>query len=176
MSRPTLKDKLSILQKIDLVLKAIAQNSHPLNASPDISYRELYNILTERGFNNAYIIGEFKLIIAKLLRDGYVASRKGGETHIDTDGNKNTYVVHYYSVTFEGIVFIESGGYIGQNEERKKTSNAQRSLHQLQQQQTKMQRWIVILTFVLAGTAIPSALYYILEIIDWIGTPFCRFH
>ena len=157
-------------------MKTIAQNSHPLHPAPDIPYQSLYNTMTERGFNNAYIAMEFDLILTKIIEDKYVSVRVGKVKSADKDGEWTSFDERYYSITFEGIILLDSGGYVGLNEERKTLSNVQHSLHLLQQQQTKMQRWIAILTFVLAITSIPAAVYYLLEILTFLAEPFYRFH
>lgn len=98
-------NKLSPLEKLDWVLKEIANNSHPINSSPDISHQDLYSILTQNGFNTGIIL-DYELIIKKLKKDGYIE-----ESVRSSD-------IYYYSITLEGKILLQRNGYTQQEKDR----------------------------------------------------------
>jgi hypothetical protein len=108
--------KLSPLERLDLVLKSIAQHSNP-----DIDMQMLYSRITQNNFNSAFVDGWIGVdkAVKKLLKDGFISEAIRDATHIDEKGEKTEYKIAWYSITFEGEVFLEQGGYISRS--RKET-------------------------------------------------------
>lgn len=106
----------------------------------------------------------------KLVKDGYV---NVNEQTRGMNMNKTPYVVECYNISFEGIFFINNGGYEKehQNNQKAEIESAELKKRQflLEEKHSSIQGQIVFLTLVIAiGTLIP-AVYYIIEILKFFG-------
>jgi hypothetical protein len=106
----------------------------------------------------------------KLVKDGYV---NVNEQTRGINMNKTPYVVECYNISFEGIFFINNGGYEKEHENNQKaeieSAELKRRQFLLEEKHSSIQGQIVFLTLVIAiGTLIP-AVYYIIEILEFFG-------
>lgn len=110
--------------------------------------------------------------LLKLVKDGYVNQ----ESEKTTDQIFNTpRTDHYYRISFEGLVFIKNGGY---ENHYAKIQMKENELSDLKSQQSRhstalvrLNRWLVILTWVIAIGTLVAGIYYLIEILKSFG--FC---
>jgi hypothetical protein len=108
--------------------------------------------------------------LLKLVKDGYVNTESDNSIDPLFKSPKKD---HYYKISFEGMVFIENGGY--ENEYRKNQkeqieySDLQKRQSLLEDKQLKTQNQLVFLTFLVALGTLIAGLYYVLEILDFFG-------
>lgn len=108
--------------------------------------------------------------LLKLVKDGYVNQ----DSENTTDQIFNTpRTNHYYKISFEGLVFIKNGGYQNQNDEIQRKQNelsdlkSQQSAHSISL--VRLNRWLVILTWVIAIGTFVAGIYYMIEILKAFG-------
>lgn len=108
--------------------------------------------------------------LLKLVKDGYVNTES--ENSIDPLF-KSPKKDHYYKISFEGMVFIENGGYENQNRENQRIENWNNEMTErqnaLEKKQVSSQFQIVVLTWIIALGTLIAGLYYVLEILDFFG-------
>lgn len=149
---------LSPLEKLDLILKEVADNSNP-----DITLHQIFSKLTDNGQNSAYLGGwsKVELIVIKLVDDKLIERLTISGSHIYQDGNSHSHIYNSYCITFDGEVFHQEGGYMGRfnRENADKFKNEATKSFQLEQTLilNKWTKWIFRATLV-------AAIYYLLEI------------
>lgn len=136
--------RISPIQQLDLVLQFIANDEF----SQGISRTD---ILSKINAGNEIKIGKSDLtkVLDKLVKDNYISRehRKHREDIFGFHDNKDPI---FYSIQWEGYVFISEGGYQGKRTENEKFIS-------LEAQQRSINRWMLVLTGVLAaGTAIQA--------------------
>jgi hypothetical protein len=112
----------------------------------------------------------FKSALLKLVKDGYVIEYS--ENKIDEIFNTPR-TNYYYDISFEGIIFINAGGY--ENEYQKNQMQKieyfelKKKQSLLEEKQLKTQFQLVLLTLIVALGTLIAGLYYILEILAFFG-------
>ena len=112
----------------------------------------------------------FKSALKKLEKDGYVYIVS--ENKISKIFNNNI-TEYFYSISFEGVIFLKYGGYVYQQVENqiekiqleKLQNNA---VHQANEQ-LSLHRQVVFLTWAIALGTLIAGIYYILEILAFFG-------
>ena len=104
--------------------------------------------------------------LLKLVKDGYVNQT----SKHSTDQLFNTpRTDHYYKISFEGLVFIDSGGYENQNRENQRIENWNNEMTErqnaLESKQSRNQGQLVVLTWIIAIGTLIAGVYYFLEIL-----------
>jgi hypothetical protein len=98
--------------------------------------------------------------LLKLAKDGYL------NEIIDISGTN-------YDISFEGIMFIKSEGYTNQNRQNHIKENENADLKSEQNRQAKvlvaLNRWLVFLTWIIALGTLIAAIYYLLEVLAFLG-------
>jgi hypothetical protein len=109
-----MQQPLSPIQKIDEVLRFIASKNGPDSDGPYF-YKSAISICTEiQRIDPSTEVSEFIMVMQKLLKDG----RIGCEQDVSELFTSQWRNLHFYK-TFEGSLFIESGGYHQQELDRK---------------------------------------------------------
>lgn len=112
----------------------------------------------------------FKSALLKLVKDGYVTEYSKNTTDKIFNTPRTDY---FYDISFEGICFINNGGY--EFEYRKSQtqqieySDLQKRQSLLEEKQLKIQSQLVFLTFLVALGTLIAGLYYVLEILSFFG-------
>lgn len=108
--------------------------------------------------------------LLKLVKDDYVNTEM--EDSIDPIF-KSPRKDQYYKISFEGLVFINNGGYenLYYENQKQKSQFAELKKKQslLEQKQVSNQFQIVLLTWIIAFGTIVAAVYYLFEILSFFG-------
>lgn len=112
--------------------------------------------------------------LLKLVKDGYVNQ----ESENTTDRLFNTpRTDHYYKISFEGLVFIDCGGYENQIRENQTLENLKSEMTErqnaLELKQVRFQGQIAFLTWVIALGTLIAGVYYFLEILKFFDFCVC---
>lgn len=104
--------------------------------------------------------------LLKLVKDGYVNQT----SKHSTDQLFNTpRTDHYFKISFEGLVFIDCGGYENQIRKNQTLENLKNEMTErqnaLESKQVRFQGQIAFLTWVIALGTLISGVYYFLEIL-----------
>ena len=108
--------------------------------------------------------------LLKLVKDEYVNQDSENTTNQIFNTPRTN---HYYKISFEGLVFIKNGGYQNQNDEIQRKQNelsdlkSQQSAHSISL--VRLNRWLVILTWVIAIGTFVAGIYYLIEILKAFG-------
>lgn len=109
----------------------------------------------------------FKAAIQKLLKDEYIFLG----TNVKIEIINQTHIAGLYDITFEGIIFIKSGGYEQKQIQNKRTEKAIVDLREEQRRQSKtlvnLNRWLVF-------GAVIVAVDSILNILNFFDICFCK--
>jgi hypothetical protein len=101
-----MQQPLTLIQKIDEVLKIIASKEPP-NDTGIYTYKSAYRILQEiQQIDESTQVSEFTMILKKLLKDEYVECLQDAAGLLTTQWRD----LHFYK-TFDGELFVQSGGY-----------------------------------------------------------------
>ena len=104
--------------------------------------------------------------LLKLVKDGYV--NQESEHTTDQIFNKPR-TNHYYKISFEGLVFIDCGGYENQIRENQKIETSRNEMierqNALEEKQGRNQTQLVVLTWLIALGTLIAGVYYFLEIL-----------
>lgn len=97
------------------------------------------------------------IIFAKLKKDGFIDSKivppiSENDADIDWEG---------WYITFEGIIFLDYGGYVQQQIDFHKEKN---NLRVIQETSARMEKQTYVLTVILAVSSVVAAGYYIHEL------------
>ena len=108
--------------------------------------------------------------ILKLVKDGYVNKK----TKNSTDKIfKTPRDYDYYTISFEGIIFLQNGGYQNEYQKNQKEqieySELKKKQSLLEEKQVSNQFQIVVLTWIIALGTLIAGLYYIHEILAFFG-------
>ncbi len=111
----------------------------------------------------------FKSAILKLKNDNYIYFGKNVELrHV---GNSN--IAGLVEITISGILFINSGGYQNYYNKLQIEQNSMSDLKSEQRRHSaslvRLNRWLVVLTWVIAIGTFVAALYYLIEILKHFG-------
>jgi len=108
--------------------------------------------------------------LLKLVKDGYVNMESENSTDRLFNKPKTDY---FYKISFEGLVFIKNLGYQNQLDENQKKQNEVSDLKSEQFAHSvslvRLNRWLVILTWVIATGAFVAGIYYLIEILKAFG-------
>jgi hypothetical protein len=137
-----------LLKKLDTVLKCLEKH-HSERHHTLISIQEILN-----KENPEIKWGETLFILNKLNKDGYVDTKE-----IKIPNTESTEI--YYNINFEGRIFNEQNGYVGQNDEKNKFTAIASAQRQANSRMITLTRWIAIATCI-------AAVYYFLEILKYI--------
>ncbi len=134
--------KYKSLQQLDDVLEILKNNDEYVQAAIANLYR----------YKQPKDDVDIKLILDKLKKDKFIkVYRPSGDDNEEEYDNPYDY---YYSIKFEGLVFLEQGGYLGQLQKEISKQNKEQSDIEVNK----------TLQYVIATTGAISAVYYILEI------------
>ena len=154
-----------ILDHLLLVLKVTENEDF---ATIRMEANELTDVLKE--VDN----GTLRAALLKLVKDGFV-----DQTSINgTDRIFNTPVIHNtFQISFEGLVFIENGGYHSRMKENQRKENAYVDLQTEQRKQSaslvRLNRWIVFGAIVVAIDSILNILHFFGVYYDTTNCIFC---
>jgi hypothetical protein len=147
-------DDVDPLYKLDCVLMYLFLKQEPSKAKIGEVTIGVYHLIKSHET-------EINQIIYKLIKDNYVRFE---DTTVYTDTHllrPTANLVRYYNITFEGVLFLKSGGYTVQKaifiSENKK-------LETLKSDQIKRDEFLKILTWWIAAGAIVASIYYLIEI------------
>ncbi|MGO4921620.1 hypothetical protein [Maribacter spongiicola] len=113
--------------------------------------------------------------LLKLVKDGYVNE----ESEEYTDPLFKTPKINYfYKISFEGLVFMNHGGYENLIRKNQTLENLRNEMTErqnaLEEKQVRFQGQIVFLTWAIALGTLIAAVYYFLEILKFYGTCSCE--
>jgi len=113
----------------------------------------------------------FSSAIKKLVDDGYIYL----EENVNLNYIKPTVIAGFCDITIDGILFIKIGGYENYYNKLQIEENLMSDLKSEQRRHSnslvRLNRWLVILTLVIAVGTLVAALYYSIEILSF----FCAF-
>jgi hypothetical protein len=155
--------EISPIQKLDTVLKIIAVK-YPTGVGEQYFYKTLRSVFDEvkKLIPNAEL-SELVMILNKLIKDEYAEMMK--ETAFGTIDEKE-----YYSITFEGKLFLQQGGYqikeIEDKNNRMRMDELEKRQNQNEQRLIKLNRWVAIGS---VGAAVGSIGILIWEMRYWLA-------
>jgi len=101
--------KLSPIQKLDKILEILAEDTNNISIA---------HIVNEAKGKNSGADAQF--VLTKLVKDKYAH-------HLEANiSNVTSYTALSYSITFEGLVFHQQGGYAKQDENNKRKAKKER--------------------------------------------------
>lgn len=111
--------------------------------------------------------------LLKLLKDEFVLEDSFDEIRQNDLGEKRKYDVYAYSISFEGIIFIQQGGYRAQMDRNQRLQNERLNLEYenqlLRMEQRHLSRVTVRLTWVVAIAAVLPSIYAFFQILEYFG-------
>jgi len=146
-------------------LKILDELLKTLSISNSVKWFEIINETLDRcDFLTNVDHFTFQVALLKLVKDDYVI-----ETNKDIDNPKKT----HYNISFEGLFFIKIGGYGQERLEVQIKEDAYELLNAEQKIYASslllLNRRLVFLTWIIAfGTSL-AAIYYLLEILAFLG-------
>ena len=112
--------------------------------------------------------------LLKLVKDGYVNQKSKNGTD-QLFNSPRTY--DYYTISFEGLVFIDCGGYENQIRKNQSIESLKNEMTEQQnafeEKQVRFQGQIAFLTWIIALGTLIAAVYYFLEILKFYGICSC---
>ena len=158
--------QITVTENIDKLLKVL------LGQQLSLSKNEISNKLkTEINIQES----ELNTILAKAIKDEYIHEFRHGSM-----------ISHTYKLTFDGILFINEGGYTSQASSRRLNQELEKNQRDLQKTQTEMitaqakimerqtqiQQSVKTLTVWIAIGTVIAAIYYIFELVNHIKNLF----
>ncbi len=154
-----MENKVDAFKVIDTVLEWMAVS--PYAKSPDIPAHEIAERMVKEGKmkEHSHLYSGLNSILEKLCKDGYLIVNSRSlpiEGVVDVTPSR-----YYYSITFDGRFFIQSGGYAG--EYQRKMADVQR-IKALEENQQSNTSKMTSLTVILAAGTIFQTFYYVYDI------------
>ena len=148
------------LELLDVLLRnflAINNSSETMVILPDFKSKKYL------GFNEKTI----QSALEKLLKDEFITHTSG------TKSNRPQFMIGLYKITFEGLVFIQQGGYVGQMDRNQRLQNERQDLEALNRnlvlESHKMARINTRLTYWVASGAVVAAIAAVFQILQYFG-------
>lgn len=152
------------LEILDGILKYLLKNGN--NSFSTISD----DAKLKKEFSQEVEKNTLKSAFVKLEKDGHVNTNN---QIIGMHMNQTPYIVECYNISFEGIFFINSGGYEkeAQNNQKKEIESAELKKRQflLEENHSSIQFQLLVLTWVIAIGTFVAAIYYLLEVLKFFG-------
>jgi hypothetical protein len=158
-------DKLALLEKLDDVLRYMNSNwANGANTDGDL-YSGFMNQIEESIEAQLFLRFLNKLVEDKFVKkeSRQISAEPSYLQFMAPTVQKDYFVIKdYYSITFDGQVFIEQGGYIQRsiNEQAENTR-----LDKIENNQKFHRRWMTALTAILAAGTLIAAIYYLHELL-----------
>ncbi|MBA0883599.1 hypothetical protein [Flavobacterium undicola] len=146
-------------------LKILDEILKTLSISDSVKWFEIMNETLDRcEFLKDVDHFTFQVALLKLVKDDYVI-----ETNKDIDNPKKT----HYNISFEGLFFIKNGGYENQNlkshQVEMEVVEMKKMQSLLEAKNASLQVQLVVLTYLIAFGTLVAAIYYLLEVLAFLG-------